>query len=154
MTFRSDDVLLVQIKSSNSSVLLCCLYNAPAPSAYQWTSLELLNLLNELDEMKQKESSDIIVTGDLNFQQTLLSRMSPNNQYEHKILDRLHKMRLTTQVSTHLDIVLCFSNDCIIECGTDQLLQSRPTKNNLQFYDHNPLKTMLLYELRPPVLVG
>ena len=134
VTCRSEEVMLVQIKFSNSSFLLFSLYNAPAPSAYQWTSLELLSLLNETNEMKQKESSDIIVTGDLNFQQTIWSTMSSSNQYKAEILERFHDLTLIQQAPTQLNIVLCSSKDCIIECGTDQLLQSRLTKKQPAFF--------------------
>ena len=103
--------------------------------------------------MKQKESSDIIVTGDFNFQRTKWSTMSSNNQYKKEILEKYYELSLPQQPRARLDNVLSSSNDCFTECGTDQLLQSRLTKNKRYFFGHHPLKAVLLFETRPPCLL-
>ena len=91
-------------------------------------------MLYELNEMKQKESSHIIFTGNINLQQTIWSTMSSNNQYGKEVLERLHDKSLTQQAATQLDIVLCSSNDCVTEFRTNQLLQARLTKKQLAVF--------------------
>ena len=67
VTCKEDNVLIIQLLSATSTVITCCLYIAPAPSAYQWTTLELNSLFDELDAIRQQQQSDLIITGDLNF---------------------------------------------------------------------------------------
>ena len=43
---KKSDMLTDQLMSENSSVLECCLCNAPAPSAYQLTNVEIVCLFD------------------------------------------------------------------------------------------------------------
>ena len=150
VTCKEDDVLIIQLLSTTSTVIICCLYNAPAPSAYQWTTLELNSLLNELDAMRQQ--SDLIITGDLNFVDTKWKLMSSSNPYEEEILERLLGMNLSKQASFQLDILLCNTTEIVIDCSTDYLLQKRLTKDKKNFSNHPPMRTEILFNCSKPLI--
>ena len=52
------------------TLILCCIHNAPAPSAYQWSCEKILSLPKDIQDMKSallSEHCGIIVTGEINF---------------------------------------------------------------------------------------
>ena len=142
----------MQLPSATSTVIICCLYNAPAPSAYQWTTLELNSLLDELDAMRQQQQSDLIITGDLNFVDTKWKLMSSSNSYEEEIIERLPGMNLSQQASFQLDILLCNKTETVIDCSTDYLLQKRLTKDKKNFSNHPPMRTEIFFNCRKPLI--
>ena len=80
----NDDHICTKITCNNSdSLLLCCIYDAPYPSSYQWNENELLAPLLDLENLAaKKHCKDIIGTGDWNFSNTNWSYMSSTNDFE------------------------------------------------------------------------
>ena len=67
------DYVVVKIELKQSTLILCCIYNAPFPSVYNWTHGVVSGLLEEIYEFKLATESSrchIILTGDINFSQT------------------------------------------------------------------------------------
>ena len=85
MVSQKSDVLAVQLMSGNSSVLICCLYNTLAQNAYQWTTVEIICFFDEREAMMQEESSDRMVTRDLNFAEMKWEPMSFKIPYKEEI---------------------------------------------------------------------
>ena len=152
VTCKEDDVLIIQLLSATSTVITCCLYNAPAPSAYQWTTLEVNSLFDELDAIRQQQQSDLIITGDLNFVDTKWKLMSSSNPYEEEILERLLGMNLSQQAAFQLDILLCNATEIVIDCSTDTLLQKKLTKDKKNFSNHPQMRTESLLNCRKPLI--
>ena len=85
---KKSDALAVQLMSKKSSDLFCCLYKAPAPSAYKWATVELVCLLDELEGTRQEKNSHFKITGDLNFADTEWETTSSKTPHAGEILEK------------------------------------------------------------------
>ena len=71
---------------------ICCLYNLPKNSPYRWLSESLISLTNELNQYAKKENCDsIIITGDINFDNTIWQTLISSDEYENSVLESLGK---------------------------------------------------------------
>ena len=68
---RNPNHCVRKLLSSTLSILVCCIYNAPAPSIYQVEQIESFLLLQKLHLLAEVHFCDsIVITGDLNFSNT------------------------------------------------------------------------------------
>ena len=68
----------------------CNFYNAPNPSPYQWDSVTLNSLLEHLNAYaKENKCKQVVITGDFDFSQTTLPKMSSKNPYEGEVIIKL-----------------------------------------------------------------
>ena len=73
-------------------MLTWCLYNPPNNSPYRCSSESLISLTNELNQYAKKENCDsIIITGEINFDNTIWQTLISNNEYEDTVLESLVK---------------------------------------------------------------
>ena len=120
--------------------MLCCIYNAPYPSVYQWEIKDLKTLLENI-QLKAKESQCnlIILTGDLNQSQTNWLTMSSNLDYEKQIIDALIERNFSNQSTDQLNVVLADNLDSMVNCENDKSLQNDLMQNDKSFSDHKPI---------------
>ena len=138
------DYLVIKIKLHGRTFILCCIYNAPAPSSYQWTSGEFLNLMQEVEDIEsanELDQCDIIITGDINFSQTNWETLSSPNAYEIQILEKYVEVNLTQHAKTQLDVVLRSNPELIVTGQVEKLLFKKLSD---QFSDHKPYGSTLL----------
>ena len=111
---------VLKLLSSTQSVLVCCIYNAPARSIYQWEQNESFLLLQKLHLLTKTHFCDsIVITGDLNFSNTDWDNMSSENVYESNFLGKLIELKLSNFSSTQLDVLLCNNPDIVIKSSVD-----------------------------------
>ena len=90
----------MKIQLSQKTLILCCIHNAPAPSAYQWFCEKILSLPKDIQDMKSallSEHCGIIVTGDINFW---------HHDYETQTLEIFIVLYLAQETQTQLDVVI------------------------------------------------
>ena len=135
------DCITIKTKTKKDSViLLCCIYNAPYPSVYQWEIKDLKTLLENI-QLKAKESQCnlIILTGDFNQSQTNWLTMSSNLDYEKQIIDALIERNFSNQSTDQLNVVLANNLDSMVNCENDNSLQNDLMQNDKSFSDHTPI---------------
>ena len=144
---EAQDYIVMKI-SSHDSVLLCCLYNPPATSAYHWTKANISTLLLEL---KQKEillyCSTTIITGDLNMKSTNWETMSSRDTNEDSLLTDLldsgfHEF-LHHGEEKQLDVLLTDNPDIINKANSDMSVFKKYSIDEKPCSDHLPYRTLL-----------
>ena len=72
LQIEHSDCITIKIKTKkDSAFLLCCIYNAPYPSVYQWEIKDLKTLLENIQlKAKECQCNLAILTGDLNHKRT------------------------------------------------------------------------------------
>ena len=137
------DYLIIEIHSNKRSIILSCVYNAPTPSTYQWSTESFLTLMNEMANLKianKNDLCDLILTGDINFSQTYWEALSSSDIYESQLLDKLVELNLSQHAPTQLDVLLCDNPELILQCQIDRNIRDKLTS---QFSDHKPLYTTI-----------
>lgn len=133
------DYVAVQLKSSGKpTVNICCIYNSPSGSPYRWDLETLSSLLKKLANI---EAGDLIVTGDINFDQTNWKQLSSHSQYEKPILNWFIDQNLSNSSPLQLDIFLSNKPENTIQCSVDHELQKQFSVNGKACSDHSPLRT-------------
>ena len=148
----NDDHVVCKLTCNDyDSLLLCCIYNAPFPSSYQWNENELLALLHELENLAtENHCNDIVLTGDLNFSNTNWRNMSSRNDYEATTIEKLVNLNLTNFAPSQLDVFLCNSPDRIICSNLGENLSQKLRTNNKEYSDHKPVLTELNFSRPQP----
>ena len=67
----------------------------PPPGAFQWTSVELVSFHDELDGLRQKNSGNLSIAGDLYFAYTQWKTMSSKTPFEEEILGRHKNLKMS-----------------------------------------------------------
>ena len=118
------ECVAVKLTPKNESILLCCIYNPPHNSAYKMNKQTFTDLINEIiDQKENKECNGIIITGDINFEQTNWEAMdSINLFYEQPILKQLFennfKECLSSNNEKQLDVFLTTTPEMVLNCTT------------------------------------
>ena len=149
---ENDDHVVCKLTCNDyDSLLLCCIYNAPFQSSYQWNKNELLALLHELENLPtENHCNDIVLTGDLNFSNTNWRNMSSRNDYEATTIEKLVNLNLTNFAPSQLDVFLCNSPDRIICSNLGENLSQKLRTNNKEYSDHKPVLTELNFSRPQP----
>ena len=84
------DYTNIKLSIKGNETLICCVYNAPFPSQYQWNVSDF-NLLTEKINRKaiELECKHAIITDDVNFSATNWNSMSSKNLYQTELLTKL-----------------------------------------------------------------
>ena len=89
--------------------ILCCVYNPPKNSKYQWKQQKFISLFENLTKLQiQHNCNAVSITGDINFEYTRWKMMHSKDEYENAVLKKL------------------------IELDYEQLIDSK--KSSLMFY--------------------
>ena len=86
--FIHDDFIVFKINLSMSSLIICCIHNAPEQNHYRWAVNDFLNLLEKLNKSIVDTNSLVLLTGDINFTETSWANMSSTKDYVELILDQ------------------------------------------------------------------
>ena len=144
---EAQDYIVMKV-SSHDPVLLCCLYNPPATSAYHWTKMNNSTLLLEL---KQKEillnCSTTIITGDLNMKSSNWETMSSRDRNEDSLLTDLldssfHEF-LHHGEEKHLDVLLTNNPYIVIKANPDMSVFKKYSIDEKPCSDHLSYRTLL-----------
>ena len=112
ITLNSEnEYVVINVKPKDVPMLICCLYYPPKNNPYRWSSESLISLTNELNEYAATENCDyIIITGDINFENTTWEILLSNDAYEDTVLESLGKHQfkeiLSQKEKTQLEIFL------------------------------------------------
>ena len=81
VTLNSEnEEVVIYVKPKNVSMLICCLYDPPINGPYRWLSELLISLKDELNQSAKMENCDsIIITGDINFDNTIWETLISND---------------------------------------------------------------------------
>ena len=138
------DYTNIKLSIKGNEILICCVYNAPFPSQYQWNVSDF-NLLTEKINRKaiELECKHAIITDDVNFSQTNWNSMSSKNLYQTELLTKLVEYNFCNLANDQLDVVLCNNTESIINCVYDENLANQICFNE-NFSNHKPIKTILM----------
>ena len=139
------DCITIKIKTKKDSVvLLCCIYNAPYQSNYQWEIKDLKTLIENIQlKAKECQCNLIILTGELNLSQTNWLTMSSILDYEKQITDALVERNFSNQSTDQLGVVSANNRNSMVNCEYDNSLQNDLMQNDKNFSDHEPIVTTI-----------
>ena len=70
--------------------ILCCVYNPPKNSKYQWKQQKLISLFENLTKLQiQHNCNAVSITGDINFEYPCWKMMHSKDEYENAVLKKL-----------------------------------------------------------------
>ena len=117
----TNEYVAIKFDLPESSFIVCCCYNPPKSSPYRWNNTSMIELIKELTNFAEKQNCEtIILTGDLNHENTCWKTLNSTNEYEKPIVDKLSDANfqeiLNQKDLGQLDVFLTNKPNQIISC--------------------------------------
>ena len=137
----------IEIKSRQKQIVICCFYNPPENSPYRASPDNIKDVLKQLHDSLSDNSSQLILTGDINLAEANWDSLNSNDEYEANILDTLEKFDLHQLITCHegrsLDVFLATDPTLVLSSAIDSALEAQYSSNGKKCSDHHAYKTYL-----------
>ena len=120
--------------------ILCCVYNPPKNSKYQWKQQNFINLFENLTKLQiQHNCNAVSITGDINFEYTHWKMMHSKDKYENAVLKKLIELdyeQLFDSKKKQLDVLLTNNPGVILNWHTDHSATNAYSIDKVSCSDH------------------
>ena len=120
--------------------ILCCVYNPPKNSKYQWKQQNFISLFENLTKLQiQHNCNAVSITGDINFEYTHWKMMHSKDKYENAVLKKLIELdyeQLFDSKKKQLDVLLTNNPGVILNWHTDHSATNAYSIDKVSCSDH------------------
>ena len=120
--------------------ILCCVYNPPKNSKYQWKQQNLISLFKNLTKLQiQHNCNAVSITGEKNFEYTNWKMMHSQDEYKNAVLKKLIELdyeRLFDSKKMQLDVLLTNNPGVLLNWHTDQTATNAYSIDKVSCSDH------------------